>query len=99
MFAPQLWLWENRRFSVFRLNVHWVNFPSQRVRADRRKTTGTHSRPRDVEKAMPTFNNLPNWLKRFMGAIANIPEYNSLFLMINYRSYPESVLFVAYEGL
>ena len=36
-----------------------------------------------VEKAMPTFNNLPNWLKRFMGAIANIPEYNSLFLVVN----------------
>jgi len=52
---------------IFRLNIHWVYFPS----------IG------NIEKAMPALDNLPNWLKRFMGEIANIPKYDSLFLMIN----------------
>jgi hypothetical protein len=37
---------------------------------------------------VPTFYNLPNWFKKFMRVIANIPEYNSLFLMIHYEFIP-----------
>jgi hypothetical protein len=56
-------------------------------------------RPRDIPKAMPAFNNLPNLLESFRRAIANTPEYNSLLLVIYYCPNPKFILFATHKSL